>query len=52
MIGKGIGKEMSWKKFESDQIDGQIVYFGLSFCPFVQGFSCSQFSMVGSFGVS
>jgi hypothetical protein len=39
-VNNGIGKEMSWRKVESDNIDGQTVYFGQSFCRFVERLNC------------
>jgi hypothetical protein len=48
---KGIGKEMLWRKFVFNEIDGQTVYFGLNFCAFVDRFNCFQISMLGYINV-
>jgi hypothetical protein len=46
-IDKGIGKELLWRKFESNEIEGQFVYFGLSFCRFVEKVNCFEISKLG-----
>jgi hypothetical protein len=45
MINQGIGKEMPKMKFESNEIDGQTVYFDLSFRRFVEEFDCFEISI-------
>jgi hypothetical protein len=44
---EGTDKEKSEIKFESDEIDGQTVSFGLRFCRFVEEFGCFDISKVG-----
>jgi hypothetical protein len=51
MIDKGIEKEISKMKFESDKVGGQTVYFGLNFCQFIEEFDCFQTSIFGCIDV-
>jgi hypothetical protein len=44
---KGIGQEMLWRKFESNENDGQIIYFGFSFCRIVEKFNFFETSKFG-----
>jgi hypothetical protein len=44
MIDKGIGKEMLWIKFESEEVNGQTVYLNLNFCRFVEGIDFFEYS--------
>jgi hypothetical protein len=48
-IGIGMRKEIPGMKFESDEVDGQTVSVGLSFCRFVERFDCFQTSILGCF---
>jgi hypothetical protein len=38
-IDKGIGNGIFWRIFKSNLKEGQTVYFGLSFCRFVEKFN-------------
>jgi hypothetical protein len=51
MIDKGIRKEKSKLKFESDEVDCETVYFGLNFWGFVEEFDCFQISIIGNIDV-
>jgi hypothetical protein len=46
-IDKGIGKEMLLRKFESNEMDREIICFGLNFCRFVEKFNVFKISNLG-----
>jgi hypothetical protein len=51
MINPGIEKEISNRKFDSDEADGHPIYHSLRFCRFGEGFDCFTISNLRSIDV-